>query len=693
MRALLLVGGLLSAWIATANPLTPVDFVETPRISDPALSPDGSKLLYLRSETDWDANDVVKRYRLIDVASGRELPVPEAEDDESFDEGVWGPRSECFVARLKREDDEFRQIYRSCEPHNDFERLTQHNSSIADVQWASDGGSLYFLAPRQRREREIQLLDDDWLIEPYDRGQFREVWRLDLESGESETVIAGDFSVRSMRLAADGEALVYVRAPDQEPDSIHVADVWIYEPEAGEHHRWTENDYREAGPQLSPDGSQLAYIATANEAGEPYYEDKVFVQEGAMSVPRRLLADSAMEALDVAWHADNESLFILGNTGLRTAIYRLQLETGELTELSSGDQVVDDWRYDPANDVHIGRRVSATDPGNAAILTGGAAEFRVPFDEYRDWRQRFSLPEQRAVVWQGRGRVDIEGLLVLPLDYDPARRYPLVTIVHGGPRSSSQFGSWNMSRYIPVLAGQGYAVLLPNHRGGTGYGDAFMRDMVGNYFRNAQGDVLAGVDAMVDRGIADPDRLVIMGWSAGGHMVNKLITMTNRFRAASSGAGASEWLSMHGESDVRYNRQYWFGGGFPWTRGKSYRSYHAASPLKDAWRVETPTLFFVGEKDERVPPTQSILMHRGVRAAGADTELYVADGQGHGFDKPSYRLFKINTELAWFAHHVLDRDYRADLPAAADKPREEEEEEEEEAANDTSTDENSPAPL
>ncbi len=682
MRALFVTGALLQACLAAANPLTPVDFVETPRISDPALSPDGRKLLYLRSATDWDANDVVKRYRLIDVATGQALPAPGPEDDdESFDEGTWGPRSACFVTRLKREDDEFRQLYRSCEPHTDLERLTQHNSSIADVHWAPDGETLYFLAPQQRSERDRQLLDDDWVIEPYDREPFREIWRLDLESGSSEPVITGDFSVRSMRIAADGDTLVYVRAPDQEPDSIHAGDVWAYDTVTREHRRWTQNDYREKDPQLSPDGTRLAFIATVNETGEPYYEDKVFVQTNAMSRPRRLLADDAMEALSFAWHADGESLFILGNTGLRTAIYRLWLDTAELVQLVSGDQAVDDWRYDPKNDLHVGRVVSAADPGNAAILDGAGRAFHTPFDEYRDWRARFSLPEQRAVVWRGRGGVDIEGLLVLPLDHDPDQRYPLVTTVHGGPRSSSQFGSWNMSRYVAVLAAGGYAVLLPNHRGGTGYGDAFMRDMVGNYFRNAQGDVLAGVDAMVARGIADPDRLVIMGWSAGGHMVNKLITMTTRFRAASSGAGASEWLSMHGESDVRHNRQFWFGEGFPWTRGKRYRRYRDASPLKDAWRVETPTLFFVGEKDKRVPPTQSILMYRGVRAAGADTELYVADGEGHGFDKPSHRLFKINTELAWFARHALGRDQQADLPSAADRPRDDGE-----TGNDASTD-------
>ena len=136
---------------------------------------------------------------------------------------------------------------------------------------------------------------------------------------------------------------------------------------------------------------------------------------------------------------------------------------------------------------------------------------------------------------------------------------------HGGPQASDKFGFGGGQNYVPVLAAKGYAVLQPNYRGSTGYGDDFLRDMVGHYFKNAHLDVLAGVDYLIKAGIADPDHMVEMGWSGGGHMTNKIITATDRFKAASAGAGAADWISMYAQSDVRTYRTPWF-GGTPWQK-------------------------------------------------------------------------------------------------------------------------------
>ena len=139
-------------------------------------------------------------------------------------------------------------------------------------------------------------------------------------------------------------------------------------------------------------------------------------------------------------------------------------------------------------------------------------------------------------------------------------------MTHGGPQAADKYSIGSMAYEIQVLAGKGYVSLQPNYRGSTGYGDAFLRDMVGHYFQNAHLDVMAGVDELIRRGIADPDRMVKMGWSAGGHMTNKIITFTDRFKAASTGAGVAQWMSMYAQSDIRSYRTPWF-GGTPWQEG------------------------------------------------------------------------------------------------------------------------------
>ena len=215
-------------------------------------------------------------------------------------------------------------------------------------------------------------------------------------------------------------------------------------------------------------------------------------------------------------------------------------------------------------------------------------------------------------------------------------------------------------------------MLQPNYRGSTGYGDAFLRDMVGSYFRNAHLDVLAGVDHLIEQGIVDGDKIVKMGWSAGGHMTNEVITFTNRFKAAASGAGAVNWVSMYGQSDVRTNRTPWFGGS-PWQENAPLDVYWANSPLKDIWKVKTPTLILVGELDARVPMPQSVELYRALKSNGVPTKLYVAPREPHGWRELRHRLHKINAELDWFETYAMGREYKWEMAPKAKVKVEEEE--------------------
>jgi dipeptidyl aminopeptidase/acylaminoacyl peptidase len=261
--------------------------------------------------------------------------------------------------------------------------------------------------------------------------------------------------------------------------------------------------------------------------------------------------------------------------------------------------------------------------------------------------------------------VTVEGLLTYPIDYQPGQRYPFVVMTHGGPAASDQYSIGSANYEIQVLAGKGYAILQPNYRGSTGYGDAFLRDMVGHYFQNAHLDVMTGVDEVIRRGIADPDRMVKMGWSGGGHMTNKIITFTDRFKAASSGAGAANWTSMYAQSDIRTYRTPWF-GGTPWQKNAPIDLYWNHSPLKDVSNVTTPTIFFVGERDPRVPLPQSVEMHRALKSLGIATHLYVAPREPHVWAEPPHQLFKVNTEIAWFERYATKRPFTPEKAPTAE---------------------------
>ena len=229
----------------------------------------------------------------------------------------------------------------------------------------------------------------------------------------------------------------------------------------------------------------------------------------------------------------------------------------------------------------------------------------------------FALPRQEKVEWKSADGATIEGMLFYPLDYQPGRRYPLVVQLHGGPMESDKFGAGPglVLNYFPVLTGEGLrgaAAELPRqHR----LRQRVLPRRVNGYFNNMHLGRHGGRRCIwCRRGIADPDRLIAMGWSAGGTLVNKLFTMTDRFKAASAGGRHRELdVALRRRPTTRRSGGTWF-GGTPWQKNARHRTFWDSSPLKDVANVKTPTLLFAGEDDPRVPMAQSVEMYRALKS-------------------------------------------------------------------------------
>ncbi len=645
--------------------MTAVDIVELSKPTAPALSPDGSQLVYLRGQTDWAANKSTLQLYLLDVISGQSRKLFDKQStDESHSAAYWSVDGQYLITALKRKGDKHKQVYRYSLKPQSLERLTEHEASVSAVAWSVQEDSINFLTNRVVDPKRIAK--KDWFIKEYETLEPTEVWQLNTDTLHTQRAVGGDYFVRGFSWSRDGSHYLYARADHGRIDRPG-AELWLGNVATGSERQITDNTFAERKARLSPDNRYVAFVATVNEQGEQYYEDNLFVQSVDSGKVELLLPNMAIELQSFEWGATGEVIYLTGNTGLRTQLYSYTLKTGVLDSLTDGDHVVTHWNYRESSDTHTFVMRDATQPGEVFTLNDSSGDMVRLTRDQQELEQTFLLPKQESVRWRGRGRATIEGLFIYPLKYDrddsQAKPFPLVTISHGGPRSSAQFGSWNVSRYIAVLAAEGYGIFLPNYRGGHGYGDKFARSMVGDYFRHSRHDVMDGIDHLVKQRLADPDQLIKMGWSAGGHMTNKLITYTERFKAASSGAGVADWISLYAESDVRYNRTPWFGGA-PWQKNAPLKSYMKQSPLKDAWRITTPTLFWGGNKDVRVPPTQAILIYRAAKAAGVETELYLAPKQPHNFELPTYKLFKINTELAWYAKHLGRPVYTPQYPEA-----------------------------
>ena len=681
VRSLLAAAALLCVVSVTAplgmaqeapRPMTIVDLIELPSIRGPLLSPDGDRLLYVRSEADWAENRTIGHIWRFDIESGEALQLTYGERGESSP--LWSPDGSHVAFLTRRGDDEHEQIYLMRNAGGEAWRLTDHATGVGSIEWSPDGEYLYFLARDEKSEEQRAREEKRDDVYAFDENyQQRHLWRVDVTTGEEERLSEGNYSIGSYRLSRDGNSIALTRAPTPLFDDSDESEVYVMgaEPDS-DPRRVTDNGVPEGSVELSPDGSQVLFVSSSNEDFEFYYNDNLFVAPVKGGPARLLLPEMPYEVLDANWSADGRYIYFLASTGVRQDLFRVEVAAERYERLTEGDHSVRGWSYYPQLRRHVFQISQRTNPGDVWVLDErhGGRPMQVThfFDDLGD---KYLLPRQEAIQWSGADGVRVEGLLFYPLDYQEGWRYPLIVQTHGGPASSDRFGfgsSWN---YVQVLTSMGYVVLQPNYRGSTGYGDDFLRDMVGHYFQNAHLDVMAGVDYLIEQGLVDGERMGKMGWSAGGHMTNKIITFTDRFKAACSGAGAANWISMYGQSDVRIYRTPWF-GGTPWQANAPIDVYWGNSPLSDVAKVTTPTIFLVGENDVRVPMPQSVEMFRALEANGVPTHLYVAPREPHGWGELRHRLFKANVELDWFERWIMDRDYEWEKAPGDEESTEEE---------------------
>ena len=652
--------------------ITVEDYFTINLITDCAMSPDGQYVAY--TELRWGQPDEPRSTDLwvVDTTTQRlqRLTFEPGNDDSP----QWAPDSRhvYFVAKRNRGEkrppyDGSLQVWVITTHAGEPLPVTRIKGGIRQYQLAKDGRSLYYTKDGEEVVEEWKDLRKRYGEVEFGDGpvKYTELWKLDLESWREEKLIAEKRVITEFRVADDASRIALITTPD---DRLIMKEGWsrvdVYDAKSKQISTLPDRLYRAEAPSpygwfdhlaWSSDGTKLAW--TVDFDG---YPAEILVAQWTGTEPtvwRLKRPDEVHVAGHLHWQPGTSDLYFSAEQRARRRIHAIRDvqagRQGEARVVTPWDVVTQSFSFSGDGKQLAFVQADPQNAGDLLLLSAAASAAPTRLTHINPHIDTWKLPQMSLVTWKAPDGVEVEGVLELPPDYHVEQGpLPLVVEIHGGPTDATRFylQYWIYGRTL--LPAKGYALLSPNYRGSTGYGDKFLTDLIGHENDSDVKDILAGVDTMIERGIADPNRLGVMGWSNGGFLTNAIITITARFKAASTGAGVVDQLMQWGLEDtpghvVNYMR------GLPWERTEAYLKASAAYQLG---KVTTPTLIHVGEKDTRVPAAHSRTLYRGLKEyVKVPTVLLVYPGAGHGLTVYNHRKAKMEWDLAWLDRYVLGK--------------------------------------
>jgi dipeptidyl aminopeptidase/acylaminoacyl peptidase len=671
---------------------TLTEYLSRTAIRSPAISPNSKSVAFLKRETNWKENEFVWQLWLTNVSGGSSTQLTRGR--KSAGAAEWSPdgRWLAFVTerepntietptsdKSQRDDKEdepaakpaAKQIWLIAPDGGEAWQLTTSLSNVEEFHWSRDGKSVFFTAAlpptkavKARRERYSAY---DVIEKDYDQNQ---LWSVDATAAAatSTPVPAKQLTwdptlhVKSFAVSPDSKRLAFSATHNPllafaGDEDIFLLDLPQNKTAAGSVTRIIALPGPDRSPLFSTDGKQLAFVTALGQANFFYANSHI-----ALVDLDKVLATPATTAADVhdltKSFDENPQLFDYRSGGLyfgaaqgmTNQLFRLDPANWQVQKVSTDHQmIVDDVSVAPD-----GKSLAfiADGPDHLSELYVSDARVFAPkkLTDITAQVSGWELGSVEVVSWKSKDGTLIEGVLHKPAHYDPKHKYPLLVKIHGGPTGVSQLRYLPPDYAYPVQAflAKGALVLEPNYRGSAGYGAAFRALNVRNLGVGDMWDVMSGVDALIGKGLVDPNRLAAMGWSQGGYISAFLTTHTNRFKAISVGAGISDWMTYYVGTDITpFTPQYLH--ATPWDDPQIYAK---TSPITTIKQAKTPTLIQHGSADRRVPVPDAFELYRGLLDQHVDARLILYTGFGHGIDKPKSALALLQANLDWFNHYI-----------------------------------------
>ncbi|MFN7978611.1 MAG: S9 family peptidase [Vicinamibacterales bacterium] len=660
--ALCLAAQLASAGASAQTRPVTVDDVLGLRVvgNAPAMSPDGRAVLFtVRQWVDSGGGKKDPRTAIWRAPADASTPARQitfGERGETLPGWSTDGRFMSFVAA--RGKDAKAQVWVMRADGGEARALTDAAENVLAYAWSPDSRRLAYTvadAAAADDKSAVERRDDE---RPFERPAANvHLWVVDVET-------------RTASRVTSGEAFTIQGALSWSKDNTHVAfaagasallrdgrrDVYVADVNARTVEKISTNFGPDTNPRFSPDGRLIAYLATPVTApaiadGTPkgtVGQQHVMVYDTTTKATRDVTGKLTVDPGDPQWSADGSRILFAAGTRAWNDIWSLDVASGRATQLTThrtlqlGSFSADGTRVAVVLD-------SSTAPPDVHVADASFATF-TKVSEVNPQAAQFALGASEVITWKGRDGTEVEGVLLKPVGYDPAKRYPLLVVAHGGP-AGAYVDNYRVGGLEggQLWAGQGWAVFYPNPRGSTNYGEKFLRANVADWGGGDFKDIDSGVDALIARGIADKDKLAHIGWSYGGYMTAWTITQTTRYKAAMVGAGLTNMWSMYGTNDIPNVLQGYFGGI---ANKETLPLYMNRSAMTHIDNVTTPTLILHGASDERVPVGQAQELFRGLKDRGKTTELVFYPREGHGFTEYYHLQDRLNRIHDWVTRYV-----------------------------------------
>jgi dipeptidyl aminopeptidase/acylaminoacyl peptidase len=648
---------------AARRNITSDDLLALKSVYGPAISPDGAWIAYTVETVDTEADESSTQVFMVSRDGNEVVQLTSA--DYSASTPRWSPdgRYLGFLAAKGVDEDAKSQVWTLDRRGGDSKAYTAVDQGVRDYQWSPDGSKMLLMI-RDKSAAELAAEAAEEAGEeakplPYviDRLQFKQdgvpyldrsrthIYVVGELEGEPLQLTFGDFDDGQPAWSADSSQVAFVSNRTDEPDGNDNSDIWVVSAEGDaatrEPRRITSNPGSDGSPSWSNDGKLITYVTVTEPELIWYATNHLAVASASGGDERVLTAALDRNVGSPEFTPDDRSIiFGLEDSG-EQHLAKFNLASGSLDRPIEGSLSVAGFNQNRAGDIVV-RMTMPHLPPELFLLSGGELSQLTRTNEAL--LSQLALAEVRNVTFPSADGTEVEGFIFTPPDYRPGEKYPTILRLHGGPVSQYDFG---FNSDAQLLAANGYVVVISNPRGSSGYGQDFSAALFANWGVPDFEDVMAAVDYAIAEGYTDPDRLGVGGWSYGGILTNYVITKTDRFEGAITGASEVNYIANYGHDHY----QYWWENelGLPW---ENKEAWEKISPWENVDKVVTPTLVMGGKEDWNVPIQNSEQLYQALKRRGIDTQLVVYPDESHGISRPSFRKDRWERYLDWYDDYV-----------------------------------------